>query len=143
MTSHNSYLPNYSFEVRIEGICFGFSKVNNISGSIEFDTIIDGGHNDAPVILQKPKHTPDMIIFEKGLKANLSDFMFSMFTEGKKVASIMIFVKLNGQIKRIFSVSNGVIVRREFAPLDAMGEEVFIEALQIAHTGLTEIALPF
>lgn len=143
MSSHNSYLPNYSFEVRIDGISFGFAKVNNISGSIEFDTIINGGHNDAPVILPKPKRTPDMIVFEKGLKADLSDLMFSLLTEGKKVDNVLIFVKLNGKIKRIFSLSSGVIIRREFAPLDALGEEVFMEALQIAHTGLTEIALPF
>jgi T4-like virus tail tube protein gp19. len=143
MASHNSYLPNYSFEVRIDGSSFGFSKVNNISAGIEFDTIVNGGSNDAPVILPKPKRTADMIVFEKGLKADLSDTMFSLLTEGKKVGGIMIFVKLNGSIKRIFSISTGVIIKREFSPLDAMGDQVFLEALQIAHTGLTEIALPF
>ena len=143
MAPHNSYLPNFSFEVKINGIGFGFSRVNNISGSIEFDTIISGGQNDAPVMLPKPKKTPDMIVFEKGLKADLNDLMFSLLTEGKKVTNIMIFVKLDGKIKRIFTINNGIIIRREFAPLDAMGEEVFVEALQIAHTGLIEIALPF
>ena len=48
------------------------------------DTIVDGVHNEAPVILPKPKRNPDMLIFEKGLKADLKDFMFSMFTEGRK-----------------------------------------------------------
>jgi len=143
MSSHNSYLPNYSFEVRIDGFSFGFAKVHNISGSIEFDTIVNGGHNDAPVILPKSKRTPDMIVFEKGLKAGLSDLAFSLLTEGKKVANVLIFVKLNGQIKRIFSITNGIIVRREFSPLDAMGDEVFMEAMQVAHTGLIEIAVPF
>ena len=143
MVSHNSYLPNYSFEVKISGASFGFSKINNISGSIEYDTIVNGGHNDAPVILPKPKRTPDMIIFEKGLKADLGDLMFSQMTEGKKVTGIMIFVKLIGKIKRICSISSGGIVRREVAPLDAIGDQVFLQALQIAHTGLTEIALPF
>lgn len=143
MASHDKYIPNFSFEVKIDGMSFGFAKVNNISGSIEFDTITEGGNNDAPVILPKPKKNPDMIVFEKGLKADLGDVMFSMFTEGKAVANIMILVKLNGKIKRIFTITKGVIVRREFGPLDAMGEEVFIEALQIAHTGLIEIALPF
>jgi len=142
MASHNSYLPNYSFEVRINGRSFGFSRVNNISGSVEYDTIINGGHNDAPVIMLKPKRTPDMIVFEKGLKSDLSDVVFSLLTEGKKVDSIIIFVKLNGKIKRIFAISSGIIVRREFAPLDAVGDQVLLEMLQIAHTGLTEIPLP-
>lgn len=143
MTSHNSYLPNYSFDVRIDGLSFGFARVNNISGSIDYDVIVDGGNNDAPVILPKPKHTPDMIVFEKGLKADLGDMMFSMLTEGKQVGGIMIFVKLNGQIKRIFTIASGIIIKREFASLDAKGDQIFLEALQIAHTGLIEVAIPF
>lgn len=143
MASHNSYLPNYSFEVSIDGAVFGFSKVNNISGNIDYDTIVNGGHNSAPVILPKPKSEPDMIVFEKGLKADLGDLLFSQLTEGKKVGGIMIFVKLNGKIKRIFAIGSGVIISRQFAPLDATGDQVFLEMLQIAHTGLTEIALPF
>lgn len=143
MASHNSYLPNYSFEVSMNGFTIGFSKVNNITADIEFDAIVNGGANDAPVILPKSKHTPDMIFFEKGLKADLADTMFSLLTAGTRVAGITIFVKLNGQIKRIFTISTGIIVKREFSSLDAMGDQVFIESLQIAHTGLIEIALPF
>ena len=143
MASHNSYLPNYSFDVRIAGVSFGFSKVDNISSGIEFDTIVNGGNNDSPVIMPKPKRSPDMIVFQKGLKADFDDTMFSLLTEGKKVSGVMIFVKNNGKIKRIFTITSGVIIRREFSSLDAMGGDLFLEALQIAHTGLTEIALPF
>lgn len=124
-------------------VSFGFSKVSNISGSVEYDTIVNGGSNDEPVILIKPKRTPDMIVFEKGLKADLNDLMFSRLTEGSKVAGIMIFVKLDGKIKRIFTITSGIIIKREFAPLDAVGDQVFLQALQIAHTGLVEVALPF
>lgn len=143
MASHKDYLPNFSFEVRIDGVCFGFSKINNIAASVEFDTITDGGSNGAPVMLIKPKRTADMLVFEKGLKSDLGDLMYSMLTEGKKVGGVLIFVKNNGSIKRIFAISSGIIVKREFSSLDAMGNDVFLESLQIAHTGLTEIALPF
>lgn len=143
MTSHDKYIPNYSFEVNIDGVTYGFSKVNNISASIEYDSIVNGGHNDAPVILTKPKSNPDVIIFEKGLKSDLSDFKFSMLAEGSKVHGIMIFVKLNGKIKRIFVISSGIIVSREYGTLDAMGSQLLLETLKIAHTGLTEIAIPF
>lgn len=143
MASHNSYIPNYSFEVMLEGMTFGFSRVNNISASVEFDTIIDGGTNDSPVLMIKPKRMPDMIVFEKGLKADLGDTLFSLLTVGKKITGILIFVKNNGSTKRIFTITSGVIVRREFSPLDAMGNELFLELLQIAHTGITEVALPF
>ena len=37
----------------------------------------------------------------------------------------------------------GVIVEREFSPLDAVESTIMVQSLKIAHTGLTEIPLPF
>ena len=141
--SANSLIPNYSFTVSLDMFKFGFTKVSNISGSIEIDTIVNGGHNDAPVILRKPKRSPDMLILEKGTYCNFADMAFSYFKEGRKIDSITINVKRNDDTVRMFFITGGVIVRRQFAPLDAMGKSVFLEKLQIAHTGITEVALPF
>ena len=143
MSSAASPIPNYSFSVMFDMFKVGFSKISNISGTAEIETIVNGGHNDAPVILRKPKRNPDMLIFERGLHCSLSDMALSYFTEGRKVDSITINVKRDGKTVRMFFVTGGIIVRREYAPLDAMGDSVFLEALQIAHTGLTELALPF
>lgn len=142
MSSASTLIPNYSFSVNFDMFKVGFSKISNISGSAEIDTIINGGHNDAPVILRKPKRTPDMLVFERGLHCSLSDLALSYFTEGRKVDSITINVRRDGKTVRMFFVSNAIIVRREYAPLDAMGNQIFLQALQVAHTGITEIALP-
>ena len=142
MSSASTLIPNYSFSVTFDMFKVGFSKISNISASAEIDTIINGGHNDAPVILRKPKRNPDMLVFERGIHCSLSDLAFSYFTEGRKVDSITINVQRDGKTVRMFFVSGGIIVRREYAPLDAMGNQVFLEALQVAHTGITEVALP-
>ncbi len=142
MSSHSDLIPNFSFKVTFDMLSFSFTKISNISGSVEIDTIINGGHNDSPVILRKPKKNPDMLVLEKGTRTSLSDMAFSFFKEGRKIDMITITVKRNGKTVRMFSIIGGVIVRREYAPLDAMGNSVFLESLQIAHTGITEIALP-
>jgi len=141
--SQNDLIPGYSYSVLFDMIKMGFSKVSNISGSAEIDTIVNGGHNDAPVILRKPKRSPDMLVFERGVQTSLTDTAFAFFKEGRKVDSITINVLRNGKTVRMFFVTGGIIVRREYSPLDAMQGGVFLQALQVAHTGITEIALPF
>lgn len=143
MSSQSSLIPSYSFSVMFDIFKFGFSKVTNISGSAEIETIINGGQNDSPVILRKPKRNPDTLIFERGLHSSVSDTAFTYFSEGRKIDSITINVMLDGKIVRTFFVGGGIIIRREYAPLDAMGSAVFLEALQVAHSGITEVAMPF
>ena len=143
MMSAKDLIPSYSFEVSFDGISFGFSKVTNISGSIDIDTIVDGGKNDSPVILPVPKRSPDMLVLEKGTYTSLGDMGFSLFKEGSQIAAITISVLRNGSTVRMFFVTNGVVVRREYSPLDASQSAVLCEYLQIAHTGITELPLPF
>ena len=143
MSSASDLIPSYSFDVRMNGLSFSFARVSNLSGTIAIDTIIDGGSNDSPVILRVPKKTPDMLILEKGLYTTFGDMSFALFTEGSTVGSININVLRDGKTVRMFFVSGGVVVKREYSTLDALESEVMIESLQIAHTGITEIPLPF
>lgn len=137
-------IPNYSFTVKLDLLSFGFKKVSNMTSTIDIETIIDGGNNDSPVIVRKPKKNPDMLILEKGLSSTMKDLEFGLlFKEGRKVDNISIDVKRDGKTVRMFSVSGGVIVGREFSPLDSLDGEVLLESLKIAHTGITEIPLPF
>ena len=141
--SHDNLIPNYSYSVLFDGIKVGFSKVSNISGSAEIETIVNGGRNNEPIILRKPKRNPDMLVFERGMRTSLSDTVLSFFKEGHKVDNITINVLRNGKTVRMFFVNGGIIVRREYSPLDALGSGVFLQALQIAHNGISEVALPF
>jgi len=137
-----AFIPGYEFSVNFDGIMFSFGRVSNLSGSMEIETINEGGNNDAPVILRKPKRTPDYLILERALHSTLTDVAFALFKEGKQISAITIMVKRNGKTVRMFFITNGIIVQREFSPLDASESSVLCQSLKIAHTGITELPLP-
>lgn len=139
----SDFIPGYSFSVNLDGFMYSFGKVSNLSGTVEVETIIDGGKNDSPVILRKPKKTPDYLVLERALHSTFTDTAFSFFSVGKKISAITISVNKDGKTVRMFFASDGVIVSREFSPLDALESSVMVQCLRIAHTGLTEVALPF
>ena len=137
------FIPGYSFSVNFDGFSYSFSRVSNLGGSIEVDTIQEGGNNDAPVVLRKPKRSPDYLILERALHSTLTDVAFSFFKEGRQISAITITVKKDGKTVRMFFITNGIIVQREFSPLDALESSVLLQSLKIAHSGITELPLPF
>lgn len=139
------FITGTEFDVRFDMIKVSFSKVTNIGSSIEYDTFIEGGRNDSPIVRLKPKTRPDTIIFERGVPVGsslLKSFLLKI-QEGKKIKNVMIFVKHNGKTKRILCFDSGIIVSRQISEMDAMGESVMIEKLEIAHNGLKEMPVSF
>ena len=137
--SAGDMVPAYSFQVSLDSISFSFSKVSNISSSIQYDAIVEGGSNDAPLLLPKPKSSPDMLTLEKGVTTSLKAKVFALIKEGCKISEIEIDVLKDGKTVRSFYASDGVIVAKQFSDLDASESAMFVEALHIAHTGLTEM----
>ena len=143
MSSASDFIPGYEFSVNMDGFMYSFGKVSNMASTVEVETIVEGGNNDSPVIFRKPKKNPDYLLLERALHSTVTDTAFSFFSVGKKIDAITISVKKNGKIVRTFFASGGVIIEREFSPLDALESAVLVQTLKIAHTGLTEVALPF
>ncbi len=143
MSSSDDLIPSYSFSVSLDGKNFSFSRVDNLSSSIDIETIVEGGFNNAPVILRKPKQNPDILILEKGTYTSLMDISMKLFDEGSLIRLIDINVLRNGRTVRTFLIRNGVVVRREYSTLDASESNILIQTLQIAHTGMVEVPLPF
>lgn len=141
--ANDNLIPSYSFSVTLDEIPVSFSKVRNISGSVQYDAIVEGGNNDAPVLLKKPKSNPDTLILEKGVTTSTMDALLAVVKEGFMISNILINVNKNGKLVRSFYVTNGVITARQFSDLDASDSAVLIEALQITHTGLTEVPTIF
>lgn len=137
--SAGDMVPSYSFEVSLDSISFSFSKVTNISSSIQYDAIVEGGSNDAPILLPKPKSSPDMLTLEKGVTTTLKSKLFAMIKEGYKISEIQIDVLRDGKTVRSFYASDGVIIAKQFSDLDASESQMFVEALHIAHKGLVEM----
>ncbi|MBR5091555.1 MAG: hypothetical protein IK093_19200 [Ruminiclostridium sp.] len=141
MSSASDFIPGYSFTVNLDGIPFSFGKVYNLSSSVEIETIVNGGINDAPVILRKPKRNPDFLVLERALHSTVTDMAFSVLTVGTIISAITISVNKDGKTVRMFFATNGIVVEREFSPLDALESAVLVQSLRIAHTGITEVPL--
>lgn len=115
------FITGTEFEVRFDLIKASFSKVTNVGSKIEYDTFIEGGHNDYPMYLRKPKKQPDTIIFEKGVHTGLTSSIFATVKEGMRVKNVMIFVKHRGKTDRILYFDSGLVLSKEFSGFDASG----------------------
>ncbi len=135
-------VPGYSFLVTIGDSKFSFSKVTNLVSQIEYETVVEGGNNDYPYLFPKPKTKPDTLILEKGVKARSLDCAFNQLVEGMQVEMVTILLLKNLlELEKAFYFKSGLIIRRKFSDLNAMGNELLIETLEIAHTGLVEIPI--
>lgn len=136
------FIGGFEFDVRINLIQVNFSKITNISNEIETDVFVEGGNNDYPIVRQKARQKPDVIVFEKGMTNTLGGGIFAIFRQGMKLANILIFVKKEGHIVKIYSIDEGLIISKKFTDLDAASSTILIEKLELAHTGISEVPLP-
>lgn len=136
-------VPSHSFVVTIGPAMFSFSKVSNLVAQVEYDSIVEGGNNDYPHLFQKAKTKPDTLILEKGVRTRSSDAIFNLLLEGMQVEMVTILLLKDGiDLEKAFFFKKGMIVKRQFSNLDALGNELLIETLEIAHSGLVEIPIP-
>lgn len=136
-------VPSHSFLVTIGPAVFSFSKVSNLAAEIEYDAVTEGGNNDYPHLFKKPRTKPDTLILEKGVWTRSSDPVFSLLREGMQLELVTILLMKDGtDLEKVFYFKKGMIVRRAFSNLDAMQDELLIETLEIAHSGLVEVPIP-
>ena len=136
------FIGSYEFDVQIDTVQVNFSRITNIGSEIETETFVEGGNNDYPIIRKKPGRSPDVIIFEKGMPRTSKVSIFEILREGMKLTNILIFVKKEGSIVKIYGIDEGLILSRKFTDLDAGSSTLFIEKLELAHTGISEIDPP-
>lgn len=135
-------LPSYNFLVTIGQDIYSFSKVSNLVAQIEYETVSEGGNNDFPLLFPKQKSSPDTLTLEKGVRTRASDQSFNSLVEGMQVEMVTILLVKDGRhLEKVFYFKKGLIVKRTFSDLDAKGNELLIETLEIAHSGLEEIPL--
>ena len=91
--------------------------------------------------LNTPHRRPDRIVFEKGMQTGVSDALFAFISEGVKINNIMIFVKKGARTEKIFWIDQGIVTKRSFSDLDALRGTVLIKSMELAHTGLIELAV--
>ena len=135
-------VPNHSFIVTIGPLVFSFMKISNITSSIDYDSVPEGGNNDYPNLFQKQKNNADTLILEKCVKSGPAEAAFSLLREGVQVEVVNVLVLKNDIPVKNFFFQKGIIIKREFSTLDATRSELFIQKIEIAHSGLVEIPLP-
>lgn len=135
-----NFVGGYEFSVQFSVGKISFSTVANLGGSIEVGTFVEGGNNEYPMIYKTPRRQPDVLTLQRGVPdSTMGNLFLSQLKEGSKVFGLLIFVKKNGSTVKTFSITEGIILSRKYSNLNANSSEIFIQQLEIAHTGITEV----
>lgn len=131
-------LTNQDFVVYIGKSSFGFSKISNISAELEYESIGEGGRNTSLLFFRKPRSKLDVLTLEKGVRNTSQGVKMSLNTGGR-VTGLIIGIKKAGKLVLSYTFDEGIITKVELGNLDAMGHEILIKKMEIAHTGLKQI----
>lgn len=117
----------------------GFSKVSNISASMEYETVSEGGVNDRVYYLPKPRQNLDKLTLEYGIASG--DFMRTSLDAGTVLDHGFVIMVLphKGEIPTATYTANwGIVTKWEIDSLDAKNSGLLIKKVEISHTGLEE-----
>lgn len=126
------------FRVAIGPVLYSFSKVTNLSDTVEYEPYQEGGINDYPQLLKKPKTQMETLILEKGVRVGSKDIPMRALTTGVWVAAVVIMVMKHGRVVKSYFFEQGVITKWELGELNALGKDILIKRVVIAHNGLHE-----
>lgn len=133
------YLGNNRFIVCIGGKRLSFAKVSNLVHSVEYESIPIGGINDSVYIAQNPTRQPQTITFERAVQKT-NDIIQKLKPGvhlGKQVEIMILNMeKKSSKIEHSYYITDGVVTKCEISSLDAMGNEILIQKLEITHTGI-------
>lgn len=140
MNTREYLLLNNQFLVAIGRELYSFTKVSNLSDVYELETLQQGGINQYPEFLTKQKGKGETLILERGVqKEKVKQSKEDKLQPGTRVSAVTIIVLDHGRIGRCYSFDYGVITKKEVSPLDAMGNSILIDKLEITHSGLISI----
>lgn len=142
MIDRSRLLRANQFELIIGSYVLGFSKAFNLENSIEYDSYVEGGLNDSPWIWHKPSQQPHMLTLEKGAQTRPVFGEKLKLLPGTEIEGglALLVNDAKNNTKRTFICEQAVIVKWEISPLDAMSDEILIEKIEIAHSGLKDIS---
>lgn len=131
-------IANNQFRVAIGPAVFSFSKVTNLSDTAEYEAYQEGGFNDYPRLLKKPKTRMETLVLEKGVRVGVKDLPAMALTTGVWVAAVIIMVMKHNKVVKSYYFEQGVITQWELGELSALGKEILIKRVVITHSGLHE-----
>lgn len=137
-------IANYNFIVLMGPFRAGFKKITGIGAETEVDYYVEGGNNDAPIYLPRPKKGPNKIIFEQGVGsggifAEVSGVKFDQVLN--YLPGIILVLDREYKIKNLYLLKNLFVVSWELSELNAMGNDVLIKKLTCLHNGLISVPM--
>lgn len=114
-----------------------FSKISGIESTMEYEEIMEGGKNDGPHILSAPHRKHQPLVLERGVIPSAS--WMSLLKPGMSLGTWLQIIVLDGRgmlTPKQFWIEDGTVTRWETSSLDAMGNSLLIEKMEIAHNGI-------
>lgn len=139
MSIHNDLAKRTNFKVILNGTPLGFSRVSNISATMEFESVVEGGVNDRVHYLQKPRQTMDKLILEYGIASG--ELLRTTLGAGSELSLgivIMVMPEKGMVPTATYEADWGVVTKWEIDTLDAESSGLVIKRVEISHTGLSE-----
>lgn len=139
MAKQDNIAKRTRFMVILDGMPLGFSKVSNISSTMEFESVSEGGVNDRIHYLPKPKQSLDKLTLEYGIASG--ELLRTTLTAGYelKAGIIILVMPDSGSIPTaIYQADWGIVTKWEIDTLDAVSSGVLVKKVEISHNGLTE-----
>lgn len=139
MAFQDNLAKRTKFKVLLNGMPLGFSKVSNISATMEFEPVMEGGVNDRVHYLQKPRQTLDKLVLEYGIASG--ELMRTTLTAGSELSMgivIMVMPEEGFVPTATYEANWGIVTKWEIDTLDALSSGLLIKRVEISHTGLNE-----
>ena len=129
MSMQNNLAKSTKFKVILNGMPLGFSKVSNISATMEFETVVEGGVNDRVHYLPKPRQSMDKLVLEYGIASG--ELTRTTLTAGYELTKGIIIMVMpdSGAVPTATYQANWGIVTNS---------GLLIKKIEISHNGLTE-----
>lgn len=139
MAMQDNLAKRTKFKVILNGIPLGFSKVSNISATMEFEPVVEGGVNDRVHYLPKPRQSMDKLILEYGIASGeLTRTTLTAGYELNRGIVIMVMPESGLAPTATYQADWGVVTRWEIDTLDAQNSGLLIKKVEISHSGLSE-----
>lgn len=139
MSMQDNLAKSTKFKVILNGMPLGFSKVSNISATMEFETVVEGGVNDRVHYLPKPRQSMDKLVLEYGIASG--ELTRTTLTAGYELTKGIIIMVMSdsGMVPTATYQANwGIVIKWEIDTLDATNSGLLIKKIEISHNGLTE-----
>ncbi|MDE7063120.1 MAG: phage tail protein [Lachnospiraceae bacterium] len=139
MAQQDNLAKRTKFTVILDGMPLGFSKVSNLSATMEFEAVSEGGVNDRIHYLPKPRQSLDKLVLEYGIASG--ELMRTTLTAGyelKKGIVIMVMPESGSIPTATYQADWGIVTKWEIDTMSAVISGLMIKKVEISHNGLSE-----